>query len=741
MATPFPTLRPLALALAAGLTLAACGGGDDSAPSPSTAAATLATPTLSFVAPGESLDLANYTLVGQYGLQVGSGTNLLAGEVSAVTWNKDTDTLFIVGDNGTSVTQIGKTGQLIDTMTLPADASKPQGTYYYDPEGIAYIGGGQFVLSEERYRQVTRFTYTAGTTLDPATAQTVKLGTTIGNIGFEGISFDPVTGGYIIAKEKTPLGIFQTGIDFAAGTATNGSATATASADLFDPALADAVADFGDVYALANVLPAGAADRDHLMVLSQESGRILKMSRSGQVLGKLDFEVAAQHEGITFDAQLNMYITNELGAGGSRGEQLWVYAPTRSAAVVGLGSHLYLTFDKPVTAGSGSIVLSNGAGDVRSIAVTDTSQVSFRSNTVVINPTADLLPGSAYSVQYASGVIRGAAGETAAAVNTTSALAFTTVSDITVPQLLTSTPGDGALSVAGSRIVLTFDEAVKAGTGTITISNGGTDVRVISAADTTQVNISGSTVDINPSAGLAPDTAYHLLVGGSAFTDLAGNPYVGWSDPAQLNFGTASSAVPTVLVAGDILFIGANASAPDAFAFMLLRDINAGTQILFSDRDALNATNESAFQWVADVAYPVGTIVTIQPDQSSGNAPIANRGNTLGKGGGLGKSDETVFAFQGSIANLSNTSAGDLSPQRYIAAINLGVPSPLDATLHTALDAAGAFVSLAGDNALFTGSLATSDLAALRARIANTVNWSVNDSATGFAITNNSLFP
>ena len=423
--------------------------------------------------------------------------------------------------------------------------------------------------------------------------------------------------------------------------------------------------------------------------------------------------------------------------GRTSGEQLWVYAPTRSAAAVGVGSHLYVTFAGTVTAGSGNIELDNGAGDSRSIAIGDSTQVRIGTSTVVIDPSTDLQPGTTYTVRFASGLVRDAAGATHSA----GTLTFTTVSDIQVPELVSTTPGDGALSVTGSRVVLTFNESVKAGTGTITLSNGSDDVRVISAADATQVTISGSTVDINPSADLAPGTPYHLLVGSSAFTDMAGNPYVGWSDAAQLNFSTASSAVPTVLSAGDILFIGANASAPDAFAFMLLRDINAGTQILFSDRDALNATNESAFQWVADVAYPVGTIVTIQPDQSSGNAPIANRGQTLGKGGGLGKSDETVLAFQGSIANLSNTSAGDLSPQRYIAAINLGVPSPLDTTLRAALDAAGAFVSLAGDNALFTGSLATSDLPALRARIANTANWSVNDSATGFAITNQTLFP
>lgn len=736
MRFPTHTLRAWPLAAAGALALAACGGGsDDGATTP--AGDTLTTPSLTFTAPGESLDLANYTLVGKYSLPVGTGSNLLAAEVSAVTWNPDTDTLFIVGDNGTSVTQISKTGQLIDTMTLPADASKPQGTHYYDPEGIAYVGGGQFVLSEERYRQVTRFTYTANSTLDPATAQTVKLGTTIGNIGFEGISFDPVSGGYIIVKEKTPLGLFQTGIDFAAGTATNGSPTATDSTNLFDPALADGVADFGDVYAMANVLPAGTADRDHLLVLSQESGRLLKMNRSGQVLSKLNLEVAAQHEGVTLDSDLNLYVTNELGTGGTAGEQLWVYAPTRSSAAVGVGANLYVSFDRAVTALAGNIVLDNGAGDQRSIAVTDSSQVRFGTRTVVIDPSTDLLPGSTYTVRLPAGLVQGSGGQR----NAAGTLSFTTTGDVRVPELLGTAPGDGALAVTGSRVVLTFNEAVQAGSGTFTLSNGSDDVRVINASDITQVTISGHTVDINPGADLRAGTAYHLLVGSQAITDLAGNAFAGWNDASRLNFTTAASVTPTTLVAGDILFIGANASATDAFAFMLMRDINAGTQILFSDRDALNATNESAFQWVADVAYPVGTIVTIQPDQSSGNAPIANLGNTLGKGGGLGKSDETVFAFQGSIANLSNTSAGELSPLRYIAAINLGVASPLDATLRTALDAAGAFISLAGDNALYTGSLVTSDLAALRARIANTGNWSVNDSATGFAITNNSLFP
>lgn len=720
------------LALASALTLVACGGGDDSTETPQPTE--LAQPALAFTQPGESLDLANYTLVGKYNLQVGSGSNLLASEVSAVTWNKDTDSLFIVGDNGTSVTQISKTGQLIDSMTLPADAAKPQGTYYYDPEGIAYVGGGQFVIAEERYRQATRFTYAANTTLNPATAQTVKLGTTIGNVGLEGVTFDPVSGGFIFVKEKTPLGIFQTGIDFAAGTATNGSATTSNSTNLFDPALADSVADFGDVYALANVLPATATDREHLVVLSQESGRLLKMDRKGKVYGKLNLEVAAQHEGVTFDSSLNMYVTNELGSAGTGGEQLWVYAPTRSASAVGVGSHLYATFASNVVAGTGNLELDNGAGDKRSIAITDTTQVSFSGSTVVINPTADLLPGSSYTLRLPAGLVKDAAGK----ANGSGTLSFTTVSDITVPQLASSTPSDGALNVTGSRVVLSFNEAVKAGAGTFTLSNGSDDVRVIQANDTTQVTISGTSVDINPSADLRAGTAYHLLVSGTAITDLAGNPFAGWSDTGRLNFTTVASSLPTTLAAGDILFLGANGDAPDAVAFMLMKPINASTTIFFSDRDSLTATNESAFQWVADKAYPAGTIITIQTDVQP---LVADKGSVVGKDGGISTSSETIFAFQGSIDALTAGSAGNLTVDRYLAAINVGgTAGPLDATLKTTLDPVNAYTTLAFDNVKYTGSLDTTDLGALRSRIANTANWTTSDTVP-FALTGNAMFP
>ncbi|MFB2644698.1 ExeM/NucH family extracellular endonuclease, partial [Raphidiopsis sp. BLCC-F218] len=287
------------------------------------------------------VDLSRYVRVGRYDLpeptRTSAPTNsLLAQEASAVTYNWDTDTLFVTGDGGTSIVQISKTGQLIDSMTL-APGGSPQGTDFYDTEGLTYIGDGKFVLVEERDRQANLFTYIPGSILGKSGAQVVKLGTTVGNIGLEGVSYDPLTNGFIFVKEKTPQSIFQTTIDFSAGNASNGSATTTNSTNLFNPDLAN-LADFSDVFALSN-LPSlkGQADYSRLLVISQESGQIINVDRSGSVSSKLTIVADPGSlltvpdmtmEGVTMDWDGNLYVVNENGGNNANRPQLWVYAPS-----------------------------------------------------------------------------------------------------------------------------------------------------------------------------------------------------------------------------------------------------------------------------------------------------------------------------------------------------------------------------------------------------------------------------
>ncbi len=327
-AAPAPPARPLAKQVVRSLLLAF-----------GAVAALLALVASAHAAPLTEVDLAKYKRVGRFDLPEPTRTsapadNLLAQEASGITYDWDTETLFVVGDGGTAVVQVDKEGNLIDTMTL-APGSSPQGTTFYDTEGIAYIGGGEFVITEERYRQLDRFTYVAGTTLTREDADTVKLGTTIGNIGLEGVSNDPASGGFLAVKEMEPESVFQTGIDWGAGTATNGSPSAEGSTNLFEPSLAG-LADFSDVFSLSNLSELSGPEAENLLILSQESGRIVNVDRSGNVASYLQLvsdpgnplSIPEQtDEGVTMDDEGNLYVANENGGGDSNHPQLWVFSP------------------------------------------------------------------------------------------------------------------------------------------------------------------------------------------------------------------------------------------------------------------------------------------------------------------------------------------------------------------------------------------------------------------------------
>ena len=286
------------------------------------------------------VNLAKYKRVGRFDLPEPTRTvapehSLLAQEASAVTYDWDTGTLFVVGDGGTSVVQVSKTGTLVNSMTL-APGGSPQGTTFYDTEGLTYIGSGEFVMTEERDRQLVKLTYAPGTTLTREQTKTVKLGTTIGNIGLEGVSNDPETGGFIVVKEMEPEGIFQTGVNWEAGTATNGSPSTVNSTNLFDPALVG-TADLSDVFVLANLKSLSGAERSHLLVISQESGQVVDVDRSGNVYSRLTLRRDTGNpltipeqtdEGVTMDEEGNLYVVNENGGGDANHPQLWVYSPT-----------------------------------------------------------------------------------------------------------------------------------------------------------------------------------------------------------------------------------------------------------------------------------------------------------------------------------------------------------------------------------------------------------------------------
>lgn len=120
--------------------------------------------------------------------------------------------------------------------------------------------------------------------------------------------------------------------------------------------------------------------------------------------------------------------------------------------------------------------------------------------------------------------------KTVAELKASSALS---TADTAAPTVTTFSPADGATNVtASSNIALTFNEAIRLGTGTIEIRSGsasGAIVESFSAANSSLLTISGSTLTIDPANNLAAGTQYFVVLPPGAIRDTAGNAYAGTS--------------------------------------------------------------------------------------------------------------------------------------------------------------------------------------------------------------------
>lgn len=264
--------------------------------------------------------LTNYTHSATWSLPVA------ADEASAITYNWDTGTLFVLGDEGDAIVEVSAAdGSVLSTMTL---------TGFDDTEGLTYIGGGQFVIGEERIQDVYRLTYTAGGSAARSTLASASIGPTVGNVGIEGFSYDPRNGRFVLVKEKTPQGVYDTAITFTAPPVPPGGPGPDINpGNLFDPALLS-VLDLSDVQVLATYgALAGTAAEDQLLIYSQESSLLMHVTRAGAVLSTFSFAgIASDAEGVTIGADGTIYVCGET-------PEIYVLTPVPSpsgAALLGL---------------------------------------------------------------------------------------------------------------------------------------------------------------------------------------------------------------------------------------------------------------------------------------------------------------------------------------------------------------------------------------------------------------------
>jgi methionine-rich copper-binding protein CopC len=223
--------------------------------------------------------------------------------------------------------------------------------------------------------------------------------------------------------------------------------------------------------------------------------------------------------------------------------------PPPGSLNVDIKTTIYLSFNEPITQGTGSILIYRMTDNslARSININDSTQVSLGTTktTVILNPASDLENNTRYYIKVASGVIKDLAGNNFAGINNTD-FNFTTIAgpDTVAPVLAAITPkspSDNAINVAvNTSITLRFNENIKAGTGNIMIyrSADNTITRTISVTDSTQVTFAGSTIIVKPTLAFGYNRSFYVKIASGVIKDIAGNNYVGISNSTDYNFTT-----------------------------------------------------------------------------------------------------------------------------------------------------------------------------------------------------------
>lgn len=112
-----------------------------------------------------------------------------------------------------------------------------------------------------------------------------------------------------------------------------------------------------------------------------------------------------------------------------------------------------------------------------------------------------------------------------------STVSLSTAADTTAPTVSTFSPVDAAISVAvDSSIVISFNESVVKGAGSIQIRTGsatGTVVETFDAATSTRLTFSDRTLTIDPTNSFSGGTHYFVTLAAGTVKDASGNLYAG----------------------------------------------------------------------------------------------------------------------------------------------------------------------------------------------------------------------
>lgn len=224
----------------------------------------------------------------------------LGDDLSALTYNHESDTLFGVLNGRPLLMELSLEGELLRQV-------KVQGVE--DMEGLTHIGGDRFVIADERAHKLIIVDIPADATeIDVAGMRSLTVGLDQdGNKGFEGLTWDHIRQELLVVKERDPLRLLL--IKGFVEPTDDGSISIT-----------EVKRSDSDQLFMAD-LSAVSLDEDsgHVLLLSDQSHMAVEYDRDRQAISVLGLwrgmsglaATVPQAEGIAIDAQKRIYIVSE----------------------------------------------------------------------------------------------------------------------------------------------------------------------------------------------------------------------------------------------------------------------------------------------------------------------------------------------------------------------------------------------------------------------------------------------
>ncbi len=207
--------------------------------------------------------------------------------ISGVTGNPLSGTLYLVDNNSCSIYEVTKSGSLL--RRIPTSG-------FDDLEGIANYSGSYFFVAEEQRGNIVRINIPAiGTDkIYKKNGIVTNIGTGWDNSGVEGVSCRSSDSIVFAVKEKDPAKLFTIYLDN-----TGFSDSVVESFSFYNESKNG---DAADIFAL----PGG----DFLLV-NEEKSLLEGYSSTGKILSKLDLSFMEQPEGVTVDSSGSIYVVGE----------------------------------------------------------------------------------------------------------------------------------------------------------------------------------------------------------------------------------------------------------------------------------------------------------------------------------------------------------------------------------------------------------------------------------------------